>query len=188
MGIVKAYRRIKPELINGIIGVTDKTIVAKTLNQASEYFDLDKSWEAIHFLITGNKAYFGNHQFSMILMPPNETVNISEEEYDFYWDYFNSTNADDRLRWINIENKTNCNVGYLNDQNVKDLVKSITDFDMNNSLKYTNLEILNENGVYPEIWTNSNESKEYLEFHFNALVKFVKRASAANEFIVVIDE
>ena len=185
MGIVKTYSRIKPEFIISIIGLTDKTIVAESLNQASEHFDLDKSWEAPPFLITGEKAYFGNHEFSMILLPPNDTIDISEEEYDFYWDNINAADVNDRSRWNEIENKKNCNVGYLNRDEVKRLGAVIAHLDMNDLLKQTNLEILNKNGVYPEIWTNSLRNKEYIEFHFDALVKFVRRANEANEFIVI---
>ena len=185
MGIVKTYSRIKPEFIISIIGLTDKTIIAESLNQASEHFDLDKSWEALHFLITGEKAYFGDHEFSMLLLPPNDTIGISEEEYDFYWDNFNATDVKDRSRWNEIENKINGNVGYLNHNDIKRLGAVITALDMNHLLKQTNLEILNKNYVYPENWANSIRSKEYIKFHFDALDKFVRRANDANEFIVI---
>ena len=44
-----------------------------------EYFDIDKSWQVLNYLIIGKK-YFSEHPFENLIYPDNYTIIISDKE------------------------------------------------------------------------------------------------------------
>lgn len=185
MGTVKRYTRVRQETIQELIGVASSEKVNELLSRCEEEFDIDKSWEVIHYLITGHKAYFGDHPFSIILNPENVTFEISEAEDDFYWEEVASKDPLSIEKWKRIDEKINAQIAYLDNVDIKVLYQLMEEVDINKRIEDTDFEKLNQVGIYPENWTNSKDQKEYVEYHFSNLKLFLKRALDNGNYIIV---
>ncbi|MEK6480032.1 YfbM family protein [Catalinimonas sp. 4WD22] len=130
---------------------------------ANWYLDLDKSWEAIHFLLTGK---------SMAETEMNEEPRKIVENVIFSNDF------------IDEEQDLGYGPAFYNDSV---LVKKIS-FELNN-LNVEELESkydgnkLNEANIYPEIW-NEEEAKPYLFDSLKDVIRFYSEA-AHNDQVVI---
>lgn len=183
--MVQRYSRIHNIDLQKLGDQNVNVVNERLLGVLIEEFDIDKSWEAIHFLITGNKAYSGNHEFSQILSPSDQIFNISDQEYDFYYDEMSNDNQEIVDKWIKIERKIENQLGYLNPTKVKEICKIMLESNFRQILDETDLTELNTNGIYQQNWTNTKETKEYLTEHFSNLTEFLKRAIQTDDIVLV---
>ena len=116
-----------------------------------ELCDIDKMWNAIFFLLTGEPYSSEDSLFNELIFG---SENFDEESEDF-------------ARYIPTERVIEI-AKKLNEINFKDYLK---DFDTN---KFT------ENGIYPDIWDYEEEREEIIEElseHFETLKNFYNKVA-----------
>ena len=164
MGMYAMYQEVKKEDFKKLLESDDffETIEDLEEKDGTELCDIDKMWDALHFLLNGLSAIHGTPEDNILSEFIIGSESFVEESEDF-------TRYIPTERVIKIAKK-------LNEINFEDYLK---DFDMN---KFA------ENGIYPDIWSYDDEREEIMEElseHFETLKEFYNKV-AENKNIVVI--
>ena len=164
MGMYAMYQEIKKEDFKKLLESDDffETIEELEEKDGTELCDIDKMWDALHFLLNGLSAIHGDPEENILSEFIIGSESFDEESEDF-------TRYIPTERVIKIAKK-------LNEINFEDYLK---DFDMN---KFA------ENGIYPDIWSYDEEREEIMEElseHFENLKEFYHKV-AENKNIVVV--
>ena len=164
MGMLAAYQEIKKEDFK-ILSESDdffETLEDLEERDGTELCNIDKMWDALHFLINGLSAIYGAPEDNIL----SEFI-IGSESFD--------EEAEEFARYIPTEKVVEI-AKKLNEINFQDYLK---DFDMN---KFA------ENGIYPDIWDYTDEREEIMDelsISFENLRKFYNKV-AENKNIVVV--
>lgn len=164
MGMLTAYQEIKKEDFK-ILSESDdffETLEDLEEKDGTELCNIDKMWDALHFLINGLSAIYGAPEDNIL----SEFI-IGSESFD--------EEAEEFARYIPTEKVVEI-AKKLNEINFQDYLK---DFDMN---KFA------ENGIYPDIWDYTDEREEIMDelsISFENLRKFYNKV-AENKNIVVV--
>ena len=158
------YQEVKKEDFKKLLESDDffETIEDLEEKDGTELCDIDKMWDALHFLLNGLSALYGDPQDNIL----SEFI-IGSKNFDDDSEEFKRYIPTERV--IEISKK-------LNEINFEDYLK---DFDMN---KFA------ENGIYPDIWSYDEEREEIMEElseHFETLKEFYNKV-AKNKNIVVV--
>ena len=164
MGMYAMYQEVKKEDFKKLLESDDffETIEELEEKDGTELCDIDKMWDALHFLLNGLSAIHGTPEDNILSEFIIGSESFDEESEDF-------TRYIPTERVIKIAKK-------LNEINFEDYLK---DFDMN---KFA------ENGIYPDIWDDAEEREEIMEElseHFETLKEFYNKV-AKNKNIVVV--
>ena len=164
MGMCAIYQEVKEEDFKKLLESDDffETIEELEEKDGTELCDIDKMWDALHFLLNGLSALYGDHQDNIL----SEFI-IGSKCFDDDSEEFTRYIPTERV--AEIANK-------LNEIDFQDYLK---DFDMN---KFA------ENGIYPDIWKYDEEKEEIMEElseHFENLKEFYNKV-AKNKNIVVV--
>ncbi|WP_314294846.1 YfbM family protein [Fusobacterium periodonticum] len=164
MGMYAMYQEVKKEDFKKLLESDDffETIEELEEKDGTELCDIDKMWDALHFLLNGLSAIHGTPEDNLLSEFIIGSESFDEESEDF-------TRYIPTERVIEIAKK-------LNEINFEDYLK---DFDMN---KFA------ENGIYPDIWSYDDEREEIMEElseHFETLKEFYNKV-AKNKNIVVV--
>ena len=164
MGMYAMYQEIKKEDFKKLLESDDffETIEDLEEKDGTELCDIDKMWDALHFLLNGLSAIHGAPEDNIL----SEFI-IGSESFD--------EESEDFIRYIPTERVIEI-AKKLNEINFEDYLK---DFDMN---KFA------ENGIYPDIWSYDEEREEIMEElseHFENLKEFYNEV-AKNKNIVVV--
>ncbi|ATV72678.1 DUF1877 domain-containing protein [Fusobacterium pseudoperiodonticum] len=164
MGMYAMYQEVKKEDFKKLLESDDffETIEDLEEKDGTELCDIDKMWDALHFLLNGLSAIHGDPEENILSEFIIGSESFDEESEDF-------TRYIPTERVIKIAKK-------LNEINFEDYLK---DFDMN---KFA------ENGIYPDIWDDAEEREEIMEElseHFETLKEFYNKV-AKNKNIVVV--
>ena len=164
MGMCAIYQEVKKEDFKKLLESDNffETIEELEEKDGTELCDIDKMWDALHFLLNGLSAIYGAPEDNLLseFIIGSESFNDEAEEFARYIP---------TEKVIKIAKK-------LNEINFEDYLK---DFDMN---KFA------ENGIYPDIWSYDDEREEIMEElseHFETLKEFYNKV-AENKNIVVI--
>ena len=164
MGMYAMYQEVKKEDFKKLLESDDffETIEELEEKDGTELCDIDKMWDALHFLLNGLSAIHGIPEDNILseFIIGSENFNDEAEEFARYIP---------TERVIEIAKK-------LNEINFEDYLK---DFDMN---KFA------ENGIYLDIWSYDEEREEIMEElseHFDNLKEFYNEV-AKNKNIVVV--
>ena len=164
MGMYAMYQEVKEEDFKKLLESDDFFETIKELEEkdGTELCDIDKMWDALHFLINGISAIYGATEDNILseFIIGSENFNDESEEFQRYIP---------TERVIEIAKK-------LNEINFQDYLKN---FDMTNFA---------ENGIYPDIWDYTEEKEEIMEElseHFENLKEFYNKV-AKNKNIVVV--
>ena len=164
MGMYAMYQEVKEEDFKKLLESDDffETIEELEEKDGTELCDIDKMWDALHFLINGISAIYGATEDNILseFIIGSENFNDESEEFQRYIP---------TERVIEIAKK-------LNEINFQDYLKN---FDMTNFA---------ENGIYPDIWDYIEEKEEIMEElseHFENLKEFYNKV-AKNKNIVVV--
>ena len=164
MGMYAMYQEVKEEDFKKLLESDDffETIEELEEKDGTELCDIDKRWDALHFLINGISAIYGATEDNILseFIIGSENFNDESEEFQRYIP---------TERVIEIAKK-------LNEINFQDYLKN---FDMTNFA---------ENGIYPDIWDDAEEKEEIIEElfeHFETLKEFYNKV-AKNKNIVVV--
>ena len=164
MGMYAMYQEIKKEDFKKLLESDDffETIEDLEEKDGTELCDIDKMWDALHFLLNGLSALYGDPQDNIL----SEFI-IGSKCFD--------DDSEEFARYIPTERVAEI-ANKLNEIDFQDYLK---DFDMN---KFA------ENGIYPDIWEYDEEREEIMEElseHFETLKEFYNKV-AKNKNIVVV--
>ena len=164
MGMCAIYQEVKQEDFKKLLESDNffETIEELEEKDGTALCDIDKMWDALHFLLNGLSAIYGAPEDNLLseFIIGSESFNDEAEEFARYIP---------TEKVIKIAKK-------LNEINFEDYLK---DFDMN---KFA------ENSIYPDIWSYDDEREEIMEElseHFETLKEFYNKV-AENKNIVVI--
>ena len=164
MGMCAIYQEVKKEDFKKLLESDDffETIEELEEKDGTELCDIDKMWDALHFLLNGLSAIYGAPEDNLLseFIIGSESFNDEAEEF---------------ARYIPTEKVIEI-VKKLNEINFQDYLKG---FDMTNFV---------ENGIYPDIWDYTEEREEIMEElseHFENLKEFYNKV-AENKNIVVV--
>ena len=164
MGMYAMYQEVKKEDFKKLLESDDffETIEDLEEKDGTELCDIDKMWDALHFLLNGLSALYGDPQDNIL----SEFI-IGSKCFD--------DDSEEFARYIPTERVAEI-ANKLNEIDFQDYLK---DFDMN---KFA------ENGIYPDIWEYDEEREEIMEElseHFENLKEFYNKV-AENKNIVVV--
>ena len=164
MGMCAIYQEVKKEDFKKLLESDDffETIEELEEKDGTELCDIDKMWDALHFLLNGLSAIYGAPEDNLLseFIIGSESFNDEAEEFARYIP---------TEKVIEIDKK-------LNEINFQDYLKN---FDMNK---------FKENNIYPDIWDYTEEKEEIMEElseHFENLKEFYNKV-AENKNIVVV--
>ena len=184
MGIIKSYLRISKEQIENLKSAKDENSVNEILKSSKEFFDIDKSWQILNYLITGEKD-FSEHPFTKVIYPDNYTIEISEEEEKIMDEFHESGMQNETEQIQQIEAKQELSQGFVNTNEIKEIISKLESIKIEDIIEKANFDTFNEIGIYPEIWSNSDEHKEYVKDHYSNIFSFLQRANKESDFIIV---
>ena len=164
MGMCAIYQEVKKEDFKKLLESDDffETIEELEEKDGTELCDIDKMWDALHFLLNGLSAIYGAPEDNLLseFIIGSESFNDEAEEFARYIP---------TEKVIKIAKK-------LNEVNFQDYLKN---FDMNK---------FKENNIYPDIWDYTEEKEEIMEElseYFENLKEFYHKV-AENKNIVVV--
>ncbi len=163
MGMIGNVIRVPEKELNTFLKdseTLENKIYADESYEAEWFLDLDKSWDGINYILTGE----------IIGGLENEPNKLQRALFSFQI----------------IDEEQDPGYGpaqYLNPNQVKETYSELEKITDENLKSKINGSEMNEIGIYPEIWTES-ESHEFLIDSFNEFKEFYKKASENNEAII----
>ena len=164
MGMCAIYQEVKQEDFKKLLESDNffETIEELEEKDGTALCDIDKMWDALHFLLNGLSAIYGAPEDNLLseFIIGSENFNDEAEEFARYIP---------TEKVIEIDKK-------LNETNFQDYLKN---FDMNK---------FKENNIYPDIWDYTEEKEEIMEElseYFENLKEFYHKV-AENKNIVVV--
>lgn len=165
MGMIQSYLRVDIETLNNFIADSSRLedIVFEQNNTDNESFlDLDKAWEGIFFLITGQslaEAVGEEAPLLGILMGPTEI------DPDQDMGYGPAT--------------------YITAEQTKEIYSAIKDLTKDELSANFDPSRMAEEGIYPDIWEDDENALEYLLDYLDDLKNFYKKAVENGEAVVM---
>ncbi|WP_240626143.1 YfbM family protein [Fusobacterium canifelinum] len=155
------YQEIKQEDFKKLLESDDffETLEELEEKDGTELCDIDKMWNAIFFLLTGEPYSSEDSLF-------NELI-------------FGSENFDDESEEV---------ARYIPTERVIKISKKLNEIDFQDYLKDFDMNKFKENEIYPDIWDYTEEKEEIMEElseHFKNLKEFYNKV-AENKNIVVV--
>ena len=164
MGMCAVYQEVKKKDLKKILESDDffETIEELEEKDGTELCDIDKMWDALHFLLNGLSAIHGAPEDNLL----SEFI-IGSESFD--------TESEDFARYIPTER-------------VIEIAKKLNEINFQDYLKDFDMTTFDENGIYPDIWSYDEEREEIMEElseSFENLKNFYNKV-AENKNIVVV--
>ncbi len=164
MGMIQNYLRVDNDTLNAFIkdsSSLEAIVYGDDITNNENFLDLDKAWEGVFFIITGQslaKAVEAEAPLLGILMGPLEI----DPDQDMGYGPATYTTAEQTRVIYNA---------------IKDLTKEelSANYDPNR---------MDEEGLYPDIWQNDENALEYLLDYFDDLKNFYKNAVENGEAVV----
>ena len=131
-------------------------------NQNVEICDIDKMWDALHFLLTGKSALELNKD-NLISEAIVGQFNISGEEIE---EFISGTKSD----------------------RVKEIAKALQEIDFETYINKFEMSAFRQNDIYPDIWEYEDEAddiKDDLRTSFESLKKFYEKMAAQESAVLV---
>lgn len=166
MGMIAYYCLISDEELNSLKNLnSDNEDVSKKLEAENEQdeisLDLDKMWDALHFVLTGKdcaNAMQGNPLSQAIV--GECTLISSGDEY----------------------------LAYISKSSISSILEALENFDMETAMQEFSMEKCKEADIYPDIWDYEEEAEEIQEeicSYFEQLKAFYRQILAVNGNVVV---
>lgn len=180
MGIIIGFSRVTKKEIEALSKITDFESQNLILQQAKEIMDIDKTWEVIHFLLTKEK-YPIEHIASTIIYPDSYTLELpySEEEIENIYETGTPEEVDKLME------EEELGVSYITNDEVVSIFDYLRTVKIDELIKDCDFDKLNGLGIYPEIWSESEELKKYVRENYDNLFSFFERAKNNKDYIVV---
>ncbi len=159
MGMVGNFVAIRPTQLQGFLDAPDS--VESFLygdaddREPANHLDIDKSWQGIHFLLTGD-AWAG--------APPLALAILGGIEVGGDVGYGPAR--------------------YLTPAEVKQVASALAAVSRHQlAAKYSSASFI-EADIYPEIWDEGDEALDYLLVNFDALIEFYRQASIRGDAVL----
>ena len=164
MGMYAMYQEVKKEDFKKLLESDDffETIEELEEKDGTELCDIDKMWDALHFLINGLSAIHGTPEDNLLSEFIIGSKCFDEESEDF--------------------------TRYITPERVAEIANKLNEIDFQDYLKDFDMNKFAENGIYPDIWSYDEEREEIIEElseHFETLKEFYNKV-AENKNIVVV--
>ena len=161
MGMCAVYQEVKEEDLKKLLESDDffEDIEELEEKDGTDLCDIDKMWNALHFLLTG-ELYSSKDNLLDELIFGSENINEESEEV----------------------------ARYIPKEKVIEISKKINEINFQDCLKNFDMNIFKENNIYPNIWDYIDEKEEImkeLSEHFENLKNFYNKV-AKNKNIVVV--
>ena len=161
MGMCAVYQEVKEEDLKKLLESDDffEDIEELEEKDGTDLCDIDKMWNALHFLLTG-ELYSSKDNLLDELIFGSENINEESEEV----------------------------ARYIPKEKVIEISKKINEINFQDCLKNLDMNIFKENNIYPDIWDYIDEKEEImkeLSEHFENLKNFYNKV-AKNKNIVVV--
>lgn len=131
-------------------------------NENVEICDIDKMWDALHFLLTGKSAG-ESIKDNLISEAIVGQFNISGEEIE---EFISGTKTD----------------------RVKEIAKALQELDFETYIDKFDMNAFHQNDIYPNIWEYEDEAdeiKDDLRTSFESLKKFYEKMAAQESAVLV---
>ena len=131
-------------------------------NENVEICDIDKMWDALHFLLTGKSAG-ESIKDNLISEAIVGQFNISGEEIE---EFISGTKSD----------------------RVKEIAKALQELDFETYIDKFDMNAFHQNDIYPNIWEYEDEAddiKDDLRTSFESLKKFYEKMAAQESAVLV---
>lgn len=131
-------------------------------NENLEICDIDKMWDALHFLLTGKPA-LEPIEDNLISEAIVGQFNISGEEID---EFISGTKSD----------------------RVKEIAKALQELDFETYIDKFGMSAFRQNDIYPDIWEyeeEADEIKDDLRASFESLKKFYEKMATQDSAVLV---
>jgi hypothetical protein len=135
-------------------------ICSENTETMSNLLDLDKSWEAIFYLLTGHPV-----------------VQIGEPQHILSWTLFSGQIVDEE------QDLGYGPAHYLTTEQVRKLNAELDKISYESLMLKYDGKAMNDAGIYPEVWDHS-DSLDYVLFNFEQLKHFYKLAEAENRGVI----
>lgn len=164
MGMCAIYQEVKEEDFKKLLESDDffETIEDLEEKDGTELCDIDKMWDALHFLLNGLSALYGNPQDNILSEFIIGSKNFNDDSEEFK--------------------------RYIPTERVAEIANKLNEIDFQDYLKDFDMKKFAENGIYPDIWDYAEEREEIMEElseHFETLKEFYNKV-AKNKNIVVV--
>lgn len=165
MGMIQSYLRVDIETLNNFIADSSRLedIVFEQNNTDNESFlDLDKAWEGIFFLITGQSLAEAVGEEAPLL---GILIGPTEIDPDQDMGYGPAT--------------------YITAEQTKEIYSAIKDLTKDELSANFDPSRMAEEGIYPDIWEDDENALEYLLDYLDDLKNFYKKAVENGEAVVM---
>lgn len=163
MGMIGNLFRVTSKDLDKILNdssLLETRVYSEDSNNLTDLLDLDKSWEAIFYLLTGHGI-----------------AEIEEAKPPLSWTLFSG-------QIIDLEQDMGYGPAhYIDAEQVKLLNKELDSLTADDLRKRYDGKQMNAAGIYPEVWDEA-ESLDYLIDYFGQLKEFYKTAEAENKAVI----
>ena len=165
MGLIANYKYLSDKNLNELKALYTEntesiTDIEKNNNDLEILLDLDKMWDALHFVLTGTSASepIKDNRFSEAILgiSPIEEV----EEY----------------------------VAYTEKSRIKDILLALDNFDIEKAMESFSMEECKKANIYPDIWDYEEESEEIEEEimdYFQNMKDFYRKILEVNGNVLI---
>ena len=165
MGLIANYKYLSDKNLNELKALYTEntesiTDIEENNNDLEILLDLDKMWDALHFVLTGASASepIKDNRFSEAVLgiSPIEEV----EEY----------------------------VAYTEKSRIKDIVLALDNFDIEKAMESFSMEECKKANIYPDIWDYEEESEEIEEEimdYFQNMKDFYRKILEVNGNVLI---
>ncbi|WP_314447464.1 YfbM family protein [Selenomonas artemidis] len=160
MGMCANYYEISDEQFKEIESSLDVIYDFSERGEVNEA-DIDKMWDALHFLLTGESAMYRLEDNLLSNMVVGKTA---------------------------LDNKEIL-IGYTEPTRVKEIAKELDKVNFDDILKTFDMQECKEEGLYPNIWDYEEETEEIMEdltYSFDTLNKLYHSAAEHNHGVLVM--
>lgn len=140
MGLIANYKYLSDKNLNELKALNTEntesiTDIEENNNDLEILLDLDKMWDALHFVLTGESASepIKDNYFSEAILG----ISHIEEVEDF--------------------------ISYTEKSRIKDIVLALDNFDIEKAIESFSMEKCKKANIYPDIWDYEEESEEIEE-------------------------
>lgn len=160
MSMIGNYRRVTESELSAVCAepgsISDFLYSEDNENNATRRLDIDKSWQAIHFLLN-DSPWDGSYPLVCVVMG-GESIGEQDVGYG--------------------------PARYLTSQQVKDVTNALEQIPAWELLEKFDADRMNQEEIYPHGWRSCQEERDYISQHYSSLVQFFKSAADAGDAMI----
>ncbi len=158
MSMIGNFRRLQQAELGELLAQPDN-LAAFLYGQAApeNYLDIDKTWHAVHYLLNG-ETWEGKYPLSEAVMGGQ---NLGEEDMGYG------------------------PARYLAPDAVADVAAALAEISPEALLARYEPAKLKAAEIYPQVWRENDEDRDYIAVNYRALVDFYRGAAAGGDAVIV---